>query len=123
MQAVGPGHEMPLRYVPVAPFGCGPVANDHLLPFQRATKGTLGEVAVERALPTATQLFALGHDTATSELAIACAVNGAVTTFQPPPVQRSINGRITPVSVTRLPTAKQVIGFVPDDGAHETASK
>jgi hypothetical protein len=79
-----------------------------LLPFQRSMSGTVGEATLARLLPTAMQLFGVAHETATSALAIVCGFDGLAATDQPRPFHRSISGRVCPVSVIRLPTAKHV---------------
>jgi hypothetical protein len=118
-------HDTAWKYVPVLPLGTGAFISDHLLPFQRAMSGCVGEVAPGRLVPTAMQLFGVAHETPTRALAIACAFAGLGTTVQPRPFHRSMSGRVVPCIVTRLPTAKQVAVLF-DDGlpvAHETASR
>jgi len=111
-------HDTPLRYVPVAPVGIGAFENDHRLPFQRTTSGMLGDFSVARELPTATQLRADGHETATSALAMPRRF-GVDTTDHRRPFHFSTSGRVVPATVTTLPTAMQT----PPVGAHDTASR
>src|SRR5437762_764419 len=108
MHALALAQETASRYVPVLPFGIGLGTADHLLPFHRSTSGTVGDAALVRLLPTAVQLCGVAHETATSALAIVCGFDGLATTDQPRPFHRSISGRVCPVSVIRLPTAKHV---------------
>jgi hypothetical protein len=94
--------------VPELLRGLGLGTTDHRVPFQRSMRGTVGDAALGRSLPTAMQLCGVAHETATSALASMWGRAGLDTTDQPRPFQRSMSGRVCPFSVIRLPTAKQV---------------
>ena len=122
-QLVGVEHDTPDSCVDFESAGFALVTWVHTVPFQCASSEYPPEAKEDAKLPTAKQLFALGHDTLDNVLKSAPGL-GLFTIDHVAPFQRSMSVKVfvpspePPATLSSPPTAKQLVAV-----AHDTLDR